>query len=161
MNTNINKLHLKNGGDVTRLFSKLKWNIIPLPSTAADVEQAGTTRHEELGQDCPKAGQLKTNKISIPSSSHTAEPQTTGKGKGPVYLLVLDVPLLSCWTRGFKSFPAFNLFLLVLRRRPLGGAECRKPRLGGRGFPSRIYSASISFFCCVCSSAISFICLKQ
>lgn len=32
MNTNISKLHLENGGDATRLFSKLKWNIIPMQS---------------------------------------------------------------------------------------------------------------------------------
>lgn len=160
MNTNINKLHLEKGGDVTRLLSRLKWNIIPLPSTVANAEQAGVAHHRELGVGLSKSTPVQ-NQHKFHPFQQSQPLHTKGKGKHQGYLLVLDVPLLSCWTRGFKSFPAFNLFLLVLRRRPLGGAECRKPRLGGRGFPSRMYSASISFFCCVCSSAISFICLQK
>lgn len=73
---------------------------------------------------------IKTNKNSVPflqfmqlHSRTTTNTNSMRMESNLVYLLVLDVPLLSCWTRGFNSFPPFNLFLLVLRRRLLGGAE--------------------------------------
>lgn len=74
---------------------------------------------------------------------------------------VLEATTLSCCTRGFSSLPAFNLLLLVFLLRPIGGAVWKNPTLGGSGLPKRRYSASISCFCWLCSSEISFRCLGQ
>ena len=81
-------------------------------------------------QDANLSHSIKNNKASVPfvqsmqlHSRTTTDTNNRRTESNLVYLLVLDVPLLSCWTRGFNSFPPFNLFLLVLRRRPLGGAE--------------------------------------
>lgn len=74
---------------------------------------------------------------------------------------VLEATTLSCRTRGFSSLPAFSLLLLVFLRRPVGGAVWKKPTLGGSGLPRRRYRASISCFCWLCSSEISFRCLQE
>lgn len=73
---------------------------------------------------------------------------------------VLEATTLSCCTSGLSSFPAFSLLLLFLLR-PAGGAVWKRPRLGGRGLPRRRYRASISCFCWLCSSEISFRCLRE
>ena len=68
---------------------------------------------------------------------------------------------LSCCTIGLSSFPAFNLCLLALRLRPLGGAAWSEPTLGGRLLPSSLYRCSISPLWNACSSEISFMCLVR
>lgn len=74
---------------------------------------------------------------------------------------VLEATTLSCCTKGFSSLPAFSLLLLVFLLRPIGGAVWKNPTLGGSGLPKRRYRASISCFCWLCSSEISFRCLEQ
>lgn len=74
---------------------------------------------------------------------------------------MLEATTLSCCTRGFSSLPAFSLLLLVFLLRPMGGAVWKNPTLGGSGLPKRRYRASISCFCWLCSSEISFRCLEQ
>lgn len=74
---------------------------------------------------------------------------------------MLEATTLSCCTKGFSSLPAFNLLLLVFLLRPIGGAVWKNPTLGGSGLPKRRYRASISCFCWLCSSEISFRCLEQ
>lgn len=73
---------------------------------------------------------------------------------------MLEATTLSCCTSGLSSFPAFSLLLLFLLR-PAGGAVWNRPRLGGSGLPRRRYRASISCFCWLCSSEISFRCLQE
>lgn len=73
---------------------------------------------------------------------------------------MLEATTLSCCTSGLSSFPAFSLLLLLLLR-PAGGAVWKRPRLGGSGLPRRRYRASISCFCWLCSSEISFRCLQE
>lgn len=73
---------------------------------------------------------------------------------------MLEATTLSCCTSGLSSLPAFSLLLLFLLR-PAGGAVWNRPRLGGSGLPRRRYRASISCFCWLCSSEISFRCLQE
>lgn len=92
-----------------------------------------------------------------PAPSLLSQVQSSHRSGRPV----LEATTLSCCTRGFSSLPAFNLLLLVFLLRPIGGAVWKNPTLGGSGLPKRLYRASISCFCWLCSSEISFRCLER